>query len=220
MPPRLRGGDRGLENLGSCCRAANCRRRSQPPSCRRALGSPRASSIARLTAAAMFSSMTSQRWMASRQSRRRTAGSGRPRSCQRLSPIRKTRCAPRSMRRTRQRRSTPASPAFTSRGRSYRRKSPAFTIRRSSVPPTPRDLELLTAPRRGVTLVTLAPERVPAGLHRRARKGGVARFAGSLDGRLQANEGGAGRRAHRLHPSFQRDASAIEPRSGANRSGA
>jgi N-acetylglucosamine-6-phosphate deacetylase len=30
-------------------------------------------------------------------------------------------------------------------------------------PPTPRDLELLTAPRRGVTLVTLAPERVPAG---------------------------------------------------------
>ncbi len=30
-------------------------------------------------------------------------------------------------------------------------------------PPTPRDFELLTAPRRGVTLVTLAPERVPAG---------------------------------------------------------
>ena len=30
-------------------------------------------------------------------------------------------------------------------------------------PPTPLDLELLTAPRRGVTLVTLAPERVPAG---------------------------------------------------------
>ena len=28
-------------------------------------------------------------------------------------------------------------------------------------PPTPLDLELLTAPRRGVTLVTLAPERVP-----------------------------------------------------------
>jgi N-acetylglucosamine-6-phosphate deacetylase len=29
--------------------------------------------------------------------------------------------------------------------------------------PTPRDLEMLTAPRKGVTLVTLAPERVPPG---------------------------------------------------------
>jgi N-acetylglucosamine-6-phosphate deacetylase len=40
-------------------------------------------------------------------------------------------------------------------------------------PPTPRDLELLTAPRRGVTLVTLAPERVPAGFIAALAKAGV-----------------------------------------------
>ncbi len=40
-------------------------------------------------------------------------------------------------------------------------------------PPTPRDLELLTAPRRGVTLVTLAPERVPAGFIAALAKAGA-----------------------------------------------
>ena len=39
--------------------------------------------------------------------------------------------------------------------------------------PTPRDLELLTAPRRGVTLVTLAPERVPAGFIAALAKAGA-----------------------------------------------
>ena len=40
-------------------------------------------------------------------------------------------------------------------------------------PPTPGDLELLTAPRLGVTLVTLAPERVPAGFIAALVKAGV-----------------------------------------------
>ncbi len=40
-------------------------------------------------------------------------------------------------------------------------------------PPTPHDLELLIAPRRGVTLVTLAPERVPAGFIAELVKAGV-----------------------------------------------
>ncbi len=40
-------------------------------------------------------------------------------------------------------------------------------------PPTPQDLELLIAPRRGVTLVTLAPERVPAGFIAELVKAGV-----------------------------------------------
>ncbi len=40
-------------------------------------------------------------------------------------------------------------------------------------PPTAQDLELLTAPRRGVTLVTLAPERVPAGFIAALAKAGV-----------------------------------------------
>ena len=44
------------------------------------------------------------------------------------------------------------------------------------------------------------------GLRRRACEGRRARFARSFDGRLPANQGRAGRRAHRLHPSFQRDA--------------
>ncbi len=39
--------------------------------------------------------------------------------------------------------------------------------------PTPRDLELLTALRRGVTLVTLAPERVPAGFIAALAKAGA-----------------------------------------------
>ncbi len=39
--------------------------------------------------------------------------------------------------------------------------------------PTPGDLELLTAPRLGVTLVTLAPERVPAGFIAALVKAGV-----------------------------------------------
>jgi N-acetylglucosamine-6-phosphate deacetylase len=39
--------------------------------------------------------------------------------------------------------------------------------------PTPQDLELLTAPRLGVTLVTLAPERVPAGFIAALVKAGV-----------------------------------------------
>jgi N-acetylglucosamine-6-phosphate deacetylase len=40
-------------------------------------------------------------------------------------------------------------------------------------PPAPRDLELLTAPRRGVTVVTLAPECVPAGFIASLAKAGV-----------------------------------------------
>jgi N-acetylglucosamine-6-phosphate deacetylase len=40
-------------------------------------------------------------------------------------------------------------------------------------PPTPRDLELLTALRRGVTVVTLAPECVPAGFIAALAKAGV-----------------------------------------------
>lgn len=40
-------------------------------------------------------------------------------------------------------------------------------------PPTPRDLEILIAPRRGVTLVTLAPERVPAGFIAELVRSGV-----------------------------------------------
>ncbi len=40
-------------------------------------------------------------------------------------------------------------------------------------PPTPQDLELLIAPRRGVKLVTLAPERVPAGFIAELVKAGV-----------------------------------------------
>ncbi len=39
--------------------------------------------------------------------------------------------------------------------------------------PTPRDFDLLAAPRRGVTLVTLAPERVPAGFIADLVKAGV-----------------------------------------------
>ncbi len=40
-------------------------------------------------------------------------------------------------------------------------------------PPTPHDLALLIAPRRGATLVTLAPERVPAGFIAELVKAGV-----------------------------------------------
>src|SRR5208337_5446499 len=39
--------------------------------------------------------------------------------------------------------------------------------------PTEQDLELLTAPRKGVTLVTLAPERMPAGFIAKLVSAGV-----------------------------------------------
>lgn len=39
--------------------------------------------------------------------------------------------------------------------------------------PTPRDLELLTAPRKGVTLVTLAPERMPDGFIAALARAGI-----------------------------------------------
>ena len=78
--------------------------------------------------------------------------------------------------------------------------------------PEARDLELLTSWPAGTVLVTLAPERVPAELHRRAGALRRARIARPFDGDLCADQGGDRRRPHRLHASLQCDASARQPR--------
>ena len=79
------------------------------------------------------------------------------------------------------------------------------------------DVELLTvAGATGVVLVTLAPERVPAGFIAELARAGRARLARAFHGDLRANAGGARRRPHRLHASLQCHAPARQPRAGSD----
>ena len=78
--------------------------------------------------------------------------------------------------------------------------------------PTALDEEVLTAPRQGALVVTLAPEQVPRGFIRRLvgfRRSGLSR---TFDGKLCGNARRDGRRAQRVYPSVQRDAADAKPR--------
>ena len=85
--------------------------------------------------------------------------------------------------------------------------------------PTADDLAMLTAPRRGVLLATLAPEQVPPGFIRQLVTRRGPRFAGALDGHLCRNASGHEGRLGRLHASVQCHAPDCRPRTGTDPGG-
>ena len=91
---------------------------------------------------------------------------------------------------------------FTSRGLICLPKSRACMTVRHIRRPAADDIAMLTAPRNGVLLVTLAPEVVPPGFHSTADGGRRSRVARSFDGYLPADPCRHGGRADRLHAPF------------------
>ena len=79
------------------------------------------------------------------------------------------------------------------------------------------DIALITSLKRGRTLMTLAPECVPAEIVARLAEAGVILSAGHTAASYEPVRRRAGRGAHRIHPSFQCDAAACRARAGAGR---
>ena len=90
-------------------------------------------------------------------------------------------------------------------------EKPGVHDRRQLRQPSPDELAMLTAPRDGVLLVTLAPEIVPAEFIAQLVSFRHSRVAGSLHGIVPADPCGHGRGAYGLHPSLQYDAPLVQP---------
>src|ERR1700680_4979238 len=83
--------------------------------------------------------------------------------------------------------------------------------------PEPRDIDLLTGRQGGVTLVTLAPERVPPGFIARLAGAGTRVALGHSLATFAESRARGG--ATRLSPSVQRDAAIGQPRARPDRRG-
>ncbi len=99
-------------------------------------------------------------------------------------------------------------------------EKPGVHDRRHIRRPGPDDLALLTAPRNGVLLVTLAPEVVAPGFIAQLVAAGVRVSLGHSMATYQQTARRHGRRTYRIYASLQCDATAGQPGAGTDRAGA
>ena len=102
--------------------------------------------------------------------------------------------------------------ASTSRGRSSRRRSRACTTRARCARRPRTTCRLLTRPRKGAMLVTLAPEQVPKGFIGKLAAAGIRVSLGHSMATYAQTRAAHGGRRDRLHAPVQCHAAAGEPR--------
>ena len=117
----------------------------------------------------------------------------------------------------RSQRACPACSASISKGRSSTPSGRASTTRASCGRWRRRTSRSSPRSTAGRTLMTLAPEKVPAGDHRAPGRRRRDRLGRPHRGRLRDDRRGARGRADRLHPPLQRHAAARRPRARAGR---